>query len=314
MSSHLVRLCVATLLLSGCSQKSAPKAEEKAPPAIDAAARRGAVLMVPQLMVLRQVLLESNDSHDKPLLDDAALAARFGGRLVRSGWLAARDSEVPEGQLPRRVEAIIQINYDISPASSTGPGTLVVATEATLEFIDARSDLCPRAGLIVEQGLSTGADHKALLQTMVENSLDSVAETLAARERLRRAPHEELLSVLSVGAKEAGLKIWALQLAADRGLGEAVPSAIEALSSSDKNVRAAATSALVSLGDERAVPALTDNVDFKDYEQLRVIMEAVSAIGGDDASEFLEFVAGGHPSDDIKERARESIDYMKRKR
>jgi hypothetical protein len=306
------------LLLAGtsCGKKAEKKAE--APPApIDAAARGfpAPSVVVPQTMVLRQVLLETNDPTKAYDLDSERLAKRLGASLVTSGWVAARDSEVPDDHQARRVEALLNVSYDVTLPSADTTGTLVVAIEAILEFIDERGALQPRVALIVEQGLTVSGDAEVSteLNRLAQAALESVAESLVARERLRRAPHEELLSVLSVGSEEVSTKIWALQLAADRGLREAVPAGMKALAHEDPEVRAAAISALVSLGDPRAVSALSKDVDFKDYEELRVIMEAVSAIGGSDAVEFLEYVATGHPDDDIRDRAKENVEQARRK-
>jgi HEAT repeat protein len=131
---------------------------------------------------------------------------------------------------------------------------------------------------------------------------------------LRVASNAELLSQLLVTDAEVGLKIWALQLAADRSLREAVPAGIAALSDRDEDVQAAAVALLVELGDERAISALSKGIDFKDHQQLRVVMEAVSAIGGEDAVEFLEYVASGHPDEDMRARAKESIGQARRNR
>ena len=322
-----MKLCATSVYLAllaagaSCSQKAGPQTEGKpeaksAPAKVAQPARApSAALVLPQTMVLRQVLLEKSDPAKTYGLDSQVLAKRLGAKLVSSGWVAARDSEVADGHLARRVEAILNVSYDVTLPSATETGAVVVAIEATLEFIDDRSELQPRVALIVEQALpsSSGAEISNQLNAVAQNALDSVAESLVARERLRRASHEQLLSVLSMGVRDVGVTIWALELAADRALREAVPAAMEALSHEDEHVRAAAITALVSLGDPRAVSALSKDVDFKDYEQLRVVMEAVSAIGGEDAIEFLEYVASGHPDDDLRERAKESIEQARQK-
>ena len=151
------------------------------------------------------------------------------------------------------------------------------------------------------------------LSGLAKSATENLAESLVARERLRRAPHAELLSALSVGLSEPSMRIWGLQLAADRGLREAVPAAIDSLSSEDEALRAAAISALVALRDPSGVSALIKEVDFNSYEELAVTMEAISAIGGDDAIEFLEFVASGHSDDELRARAKESLERLRKR-
>lgn len=313
----MIRLGLASLgalLMAGaaCSKKPEPKV---APPVVhkpESHPQRpsGSVVVVePQTMVLKQVLVEVSESKSPYELESKDLAKRLGARLLASGWLAAQESQVPDDHLAQRVEAMLNISYDITLAAGDQKGRVVVALEATLEFIDNSNELRPRVALLVEDTLkgSSEADVSSELNLLCQAALETAAASLVARERLRRSSHEELLSHLSVGSEDVGMKIWALRLAADRRLNEALPAGVAALSTDNEDVQAAAIALLVELGDTRAVAALSKGIDFKDYEQLRVVIEAVSAIGGEEATEFLEFVASGHPDDDMRARAKDRI-------
>lgn len=318
MNLFAASLCLGLLLAgASCSQKKQEKRADPPAPVINASLARAkqATIVFPQTMVLRQVLLETGDPAKAYALHTQELAKGLGVTLVTSGWVAAREREVPDDHMARPVEAMLNVSYDVTLPSKNATGMVVVAIEAALEFVNNRSELQPRVALIVEKALTSSDEHDIAreLNWVARSALDSAAESLVARERLRRAPHEELLSVLSMGELDVGMEIWALQLAADRFLLEAVPAAMKALAYPDDDVRAAAISALVSLGDPRAVSALSRDIDFKDHQELRVIMEAVSAIGGDDAIEFLEYVASGHPDDDLRARAKESIQHARRR-
>jgi uncharacterized protein YheU (UPF0270 family) len=311
-------LVVALLFCAACKKKADPAKEVPKPLQVfDAAsaAQQGAAVIESETMVLRQVLVQVSDPAKAYSIDTRKLAKRLGASLLASRWLVARESEVPEGSRPRRVEAMINLSYDVTPREGTSEGEIVVALEVTLEFIDDRDALQPRVALIVQDTLLGSSEEEIAveLDALAQAGLDSVAESLILRERLRRASHEELLSQLSVGSDDPGLKIWGLQLAEDRSLREAVPAGIEALSHDDEHVRAAAIAMLVSLKDPRAITALSKDIDFKDHEDLRMVIEAVSAIGGEDAIEFLEFVASGHPEDDIRARAKESVQELRRR-
>jgi hypothetical protein len=319
MRSTTAALLAALVSCAACKKKAEPKQEApQQTKTYDAAgqAEGSAMVVGPQTMVLRQVLVEVSDPEQAYAIDSKTLAKRLGASLLASRWLVARDAEVPDGHRARRVEAMLNLSYDVTPRVADREGEIVVALEVTLEFIDNRSELQPRVALIVKDALLGASEEEVSMElsALAQAGLDTVAESLVLRERLRRASHEELLSQLSVGGDDAGLKIWALQLAEDRSLREAVPAGIEALSHSDEHVRAAAIAMLVSLKDPRAVPALSKDIDFKDYEDLRMVVEAVSAIGGEDAIEFLEFVASGHPEADIRDRAKESIEELRRRR
>jgi hypothetical protein len=312
---YLAAAWLALALVTGCRENHKAKPVQKDPAAVALktevqrqTATRDAVVVEAQTMVLRQVLVEVNDPAKAYELKSKELAKQLGARLLASGWLAALESQVPNGHRVRRVEAMLNVSYDVTPPEGDAKGSLVVAIEVTLEFIDDRSERQPRVALIVEKTLLV-QDEAAIagqLNALARAALDTVADELASKERLRRASHEELLSQLSLG-DNVGMKIWGLQLAADRSLAEAVPAGIQALSNEDEDVRAAAIAMLVSLGGPDVVSALAKNIDFKDHEELRMIMEAVSAIGGEDAEEFLEFVATGHPDEDIRAHAKESI-------
>lgn len=303
-----IALCLAA---AHCSPSKKPPVEEqverklaKVPPKPSARA------IEPQVLVLRQVLVEGNDLVDSFQVLSEDIAKTVGGGLVRSGWLAARDSEVPVGHWARRAEAIISLSHVLSPRGAGQPASVVVAIECRLELIDDRSALQPRVALMVEHELSGATDEVAVqVRALVSTSIESVIQSLVTRERLRRASHEELLSVLAMG-KDASLKIWALQLVADRMLSEAVPLAMIALRDEDEYVREAALISLVQLGDSKAVSALTKEVDFKDHERLRIVIEAVSALGGEDAQAFLEYVSSGHPDDELRKRAKQSLERL----
>ncbi|MCP4446884.1 MAG: HEAT repeat domain-containing protein [Myxococcales bacterium] len=184
---------------------------------------------------------------------------------------------------------------DWSPQAQPGVDNLILAAEAHLEFIDSREEGAPAAAVLIEAAVpaddggdapTTELANRAMAD-MVEDAVAALADSLVARERLRRAPHAELLSALLAGLKEPSMRTWALQLATERGLKEAVPAAIAALEAEDEVLRSVAVAVLVELGDMSTVPALIAGADFDDYEELRVLIEAVSAIGGWRSNEIL---------------------------
>lgn len=310
MKGALVALAL-MLAVCGCSKRKATEAKTLAD---DAAVVAPVQAKSSETLVLRQVLLETLDAPVARKIDSAALGRGLGKSLTTSGWIAARDADVPDDRVPRPAEAIVNLTYEVVEPTGKKVGSIVVAVDAELRFIDGGADAHPQAALMVEQPMkATGKEAiNAALMVAAARALESLAESLVQRERLRRADTAELLSVMSTQPEDPGFLIWAMRLAAERTLVEAVPLVIRALDADDSDVRDAAIATLVSLGDERAVEALSKDVNFKDYVQLGVIMEAVTAIGGQDAIDFLEFVATGHPSDEMQERAQESIERIKK--
>lgn len=302
------------LLLAGCSSKKTSEsrpADERAE--VASKKRAGVRDVVLELMVLRQVRVEESSDKGALRLPASEMAKDVGRRLVTSGYLAAREGDVPDTHVPRPVEAFLSLSYDWAPDAEPGAGALVLAAEARLEFVDRRSDIAPRVAMLLEASVpmpsGTGdAAAQKMLERLGTTAAENLAESLAARERLRRAPHAELLSALSVSLEEPSLRIWGLQVAADRGLAEAAGAAVKSLGSEDEELRSAALSALVVFADPSTVAAITRGLDFNDYEELRVVMEAIQAIGGDDATSFLEFVASGHSDEGMRRRATEALE------
>lgn len=268
----------------------------------------------PETLVLTQVLLEKIDPDQVLSLQDGDLARDFGAMLVSPGLLVGLVEHVDESHRARRVEAVLSVVTSLQMPSASQAGSVAVAVQASLRYLASEpGDREPHAAILVEQSLRTGdaEELQGLSDKVVRSALVSAGESLLVRVRLQSASDAELLAALAVTSEDASLIAWALELAAQRALSEAVPHAIRALSHPDEDVRAAAISALVELRDPRAVTALIHNVDFKDYESLRVVMEAVSVIGGEEALEFLEFVKSGHEAPDIRLHAQECIGEMR---
>jgi HEAT repeat protein len=151
--------------------------------------------------------------------------------------------------------------------------------------------------------------HAAVRET-VRRGLGEVGDALSKMEALRSAPDSEVVAAVAAQADSA-LRSWALRLVAERRIKTALEPTVKALDAEEESVSRAALAALVALGDERAVAALTSRVDFGNHDQMRVTIEALSVFDGEEVTSFLDFVATGHPSGEIQKQAR---DAMKRRR
>jgi hypothetical protein len=69
-------------------------------------------------------------------------------------------------------------------------------------------------------------------------------------------------------------------------------------------VRHHAVTTLAALDPRRAVDAITRRVRFDDTALMTVVVDTVASLGGEDARAYLEFVASGHPEEEIRARAR----------
>lgn len=68
----------------------------------------------------------------------------------------------------------------------------------------------------------------------------------------------------------------------------------------------------MALADPTAVPALTDLTDLADRTALTTIVEAVIAIGGDDARDYLG-VMSSHRDPTIAQHAKEGLARLERR-
>jgi hypothetical protein len=109
------------------------------------------------------------------------------------------------------------------------------------------------------------------------------------------------------------LREEAIHLAGERREKQAVPSLTKLLKSDDHDLRDAAIGALGAIGDVRAVRPLTEVAQFRDIAELPKILDALARIGGDEARAYLEFVASGHESPEIRDLAKQSLERMARR-
>ncbi|MCP4446885.1 MAG: hypothetical protein GY811_16275 [Myxococcales bacterium] len=68
--------------------------------------------MDPEIMILRQVLVEESTGQGGLHLPVDSLAKKLGGLLVTSGYLASRQGDAPDKHRTRQVEAFLRLGYD----------------------------------------------------------------------------------------------------------------------------------------------------------------------------------------------------------
>jgi hypothetical protein len=78
---------------------------------------------------------------------------------------------------------------------------------------------------------------------------------------------------------------------------------LKLLGDDDESVRDAALGALIAMRERSAVRALTESRSLRDRREMRKIIEAISILGGQEADEYLSFVAATHDDDEIRAEA-----------
>ena len=82
-----------------------------------------------------------------------------------------------------------------------------------------------------------------------------------------------------------------------------MPTLLKLLSDDEEPIRDAALGALIAMRDRRAVRELTRTRSLRDRREMRKIIEAISILGGQEADEYLSFVAATHDDDEIRAEA-----------
>jgi hypothetical protein len=249
------------------------------------------------------------------------LAQRFGATLGHSEWFVVEQDEgggapptAPGPTRPARVQLVV--GYGLIAEGSEGRPAAIATVEAALMWQGGRghSELASDVRMVAERSYFA-ADKRNLdgiVAEFVERAVSDAAAALIAKEAVRVGPEEGVLAAIT--GDDVDLRLWGLAVAGERRIEEAVPAAIDLLTSEREAERDAAIGALIALKDRRAVGPLTQLADFHDYSLMRRTIEAVAVLGGDEAKSYLEFVASGHPDDGIKAQAADALVRIGRRR
>lgn len=265
-------------------------------------------------IVLGEVAVHTVDPEVPREIYPRQQAQHLSRLLTASGVFAARATDVPAGLRARPASLELRIRYDVLDQGSSGGPTVVAAVESRVIWSTASRELAPANNVFAERPLREGEQLDELLAVHVAATVEQVGRGLVIKERLRTGDDEALAAVLGDAEATVDMEIWALELAGQRrslGLFEAVAGHLAA---EDPMVRDRAVEVLVMLGDERAVDRLTREARFDDHVFLRTVIGAVVALGGDDARAYLEFLASGHPEQDIRARAAEGLERLRSSR
>ena len=88
---------------------------------------------------------------------------------------------------------------------------------------------------------------------------------------------------------------------------------LDLLENPNESVRDAALGALIQIGDRRAVSALTKSRSLHDRREMRKIIEAIATLGGDEALDYLSFVAASHDEEEIRALAAAAKQRLERR-
>ena len=231
---------------------------------------------------------------------DVVTFASGGGHLrrmpeARAIWLvqrAARASErlarVPVDAPGWTIEAQALLEVDPDRGEGRGSATLSLETPAL--------DWAVRAVRSAEADV-TGPGDRRPLEVAVEEALDAAAGLAA----LRGASAARLRATLS--SEDPERLVVASRALAEHHRHEDVVALLPLLRHPSSAVREAATGALVTLGDRSAVRALIEADDEDDPLVTIRTLDAVAALGGEEAMAYVELLATGHSLETVRRTA-----------
>jgi hypothetical protein len=143
--------------------------------------------------------------------------------------------------------------------------------------------------------------HLPSLTALVTHIARDLIDGVAARHRLQDGSPAALHAALAADGGE--LREEAIRIVGERQLRDEVPTLLKLLGDDDESVRDAALGALIAMRERRAVRELTQSRSLRDRREMRKIIEAISILGGQEADDYLSFVAATHDDDEIRGEA-----------
>jgi hypothetical protein len=151
----------------------------------------------------------------------------------------------------------------------------------------------------------------AILNRLVLRIAGDLIDGYLARRQLERGPPAVVHAALQADGGE--LREEAIRAVGERKLRDEAPTLLRLLSDPDEPTRDAALGSLIALGDRRAVSELTRTRSLRDRHEMRKIIEAIAILGGQEADQYLSFVAATHDDDEIRAAAAAARARMERR-
>jgi hypothetical protein len=246
-----------------------------------------------------------------PRFDDADLKKRLDAAMAKAGLLPAAAPGAPAGDA---VAAKLEFSSGLGVQGDPGKETRVdAAVSLRLRWKEDGASRSMESRVLGQLPVAP-ADRAHLpdkASAAFERALADAASALAQRDGIRRG--DEATVIAALVSEDTDVRTEAFRAVGLRHLNGALPKLTELLRSPDHELRDAAIGALVELGDRRAVKPLVDLVEFSDLDMMRRIIDAVGMLGGDEARDYLEFIASGHETPAVRELANAALDRLKRR-
>jgi hypothetical protein len=240
-------------------------------------------------------------------VDRDALAGMARKQLLEAGIFAGETRERKEGAVVATVRIGLAMEAVKADDKAAVQATVHLQVSTRPEGLaPARFNEDTRAN--AEMLYQPETDTKVVFQRLAERSVTDLLTTYVGRQKLWTADRAVLHASLQTANE---LRVDAIRVVAERKLLDEVPTLISLLADEDEAVRDAALGALVTLRDRRAVPALTKTRSMRDMREMGKIIEALAVLGGQEALDYLAFVADAHESEEIRKLAAQALQRAK---
>ena len=193
-----------------------------------------------------------------------------------------------------KAEARARVRLHVDTRPSNAPGAVAVDLEG--QGMEARQ---PRRHGRGEEPV--GQRQGDTLGPLALRVAKDLLNGFVAKRRLYDGPPAGVHAALVADAGE--LREEAIRVVGERQLHDEAPTLLKLLNDDDETIRDAALGSLIALRDRRAVSELTRTRSLRDRREMRKIIEAISILGGQEAEEYLSFVAATHDDDEIRAEA-----------
>jgi hypothetical protein len=244
-------------------------------------------------------------------LDAAALGAALRARLLATGQF---EREVPDaGDAARAITRVeLQLGLDGAEVADKGLARTHVLVRLATRPSDVPGAIADELEGQGEQTYATPhADKSAIFAALVARVTGDLLDAFTTRRRLRQGSAEALHAAML--ADGGDLRLEAIALVGERHLTAEAPALLGLLDDPDEPTRDAALGALIALGDRRAVTALTRSRSLRDRREMGKIIEAISILGGEEADDYLGFIASSHDDEEIRAEAKSARERLHRR-
>lgn len=258
-----------------------------------------------------EIQTNPDPSEAAPPIDVAALTASVRAFMTTSGLVTAAPADA--GASGPTLRILGRIGTEVITADKKGLCRVAVQLNLSTRPSDAPGAVSEELSALGEERFDDGAgvNRQHLAEKLAQRTVLDLLGGLAARARLRRATPAELHATI-VGDGGIELRQEALRTIGERRIAAEAPTLLSLLNAPDEPIRDAALGALIVLRDQRAVSQLTRDRSFHDRREMMKILDAIASIGGDEARDYLAFVAQSHDDQEIRDVARAASERLQR--